>query len=95
MIFIYGSGGRAKLIKEVLIRDGKKKKDIVFIDDTNKKTKNSKFLLKNFKKKIDQLFIGITNPKIQSSKYKYFKKRLKNIDNKPLVDPRAILKIKC
>lgn len=92
MIFIYGSGGRAKLIKEALIRVGRKKKEIVLIDDSNRKTKNSKFLLKNFKKRIDQLFIGVTNPKIQNTKYKYFKKKLKDIDNKPLIDPRAILK---
>ena len=42
MIFIYGSGGRAKLIKEALIRVGRKKKEIVLIDDSNRKTKNSK-----------------------------------------------------
>ena len=92
MIYIYGSGGRAKLIKEILLRLNKKKKDIIFIDDLNKDYQSSDFLIKKFKSLKDQLFIGISSPKIQKLKYLFFKKKLKDIDNKPLIDPTVILK---
>lgn len=92
MIYIFGSGGRAKLIKEVLLRLKKKNKQIIFIDDNKKGFKDSKYLLKNYNKKNDSLFIGISDPQIQKSKYYYFKKKLKKIDNKALIDPDAIIK---
>ena len=92
MIYIYGSGGRSRLIKEILLRLKKKNKNIIFIDDLNKNYKSSKYLIKKFKNFKDQLFIGISDPKIQKFKYDFFKKKLKNIDNKPLIDPTVILK---
>ena len=39
MIYIYGSGGRSKLIKEILLRLKKKNKNIIFIVDLNNKCK--------------------------------------------------------
>ena len=94
MIYIYGSGGRAKLIKELLIRLGNNKKEIMFVDDKKRKFKGSSYLINRFNKKKDKLFIGITEPKLQVKKYLYFKKKLKKIDNKALIDPRAVLKSK-
>ena len=94
MIYIYGSGGRGKLIKELLLRRKKLSKNIIFIDDYKKKYKKTNYLIKNFRSNKDQLFIGILNPKIQKKKYLFFKKRLKQIDNKPLVDPKAVIKSK-
>ena len=92
MIYIYGSGGRGKLIKELLIRLGNAKKEIMFVDDKKKKFKRTNYLIKRFNRKKDQLFIGIADPKLQIKKYFYFKKKLKNIDNHALIDPRAVLK---
>ena len=92
MIYIYGSGGRAKLIKEILIRHKVKPKNIEFIDDYIKKYKKTSYLLKNFKKKKDRLYIGISDPKLQKKKYSFFKKKFKKIDNDPLIDPKAIIK---
>ncbi len=94
MIYIYGSGGRGILIKELLIRLGKRSKEITLIDDFKKKFKKTNYLLKNFNKKKDYLFIGISNPKIQKEKYTFFKKKLKNRENKPLIDPNTIIKTK-
>ena len=51
MIYIYGSGGRGRLIKELLIRLGNTKKEIVFVDDKKKKYKKSNYLIKRFNKK--------------------------------------------
>ena len=92
MIYIFGAGGRAKLIKEVLIRKGEKLKNIQLIDDRLKKYKNSSYLIKNFKKKIDKLYMGISDPKLQEKKLLYFKAKLKNINNDPLIDPSVTLK---
>ena len=92
MIYIYGAGGRAKLIKEVLIRSGEKLKNIQLIDDLKKKYKNSSYLIKNFKKKIDKLYIGISDPKIQEKKILYIKSKLINVNNDPLIDPSVTLK---
>ncbi len=92
MIYIYGSGGRAKLIKEILIRHEIKSQEIKYIDDYIKGYKKTSYLLKNFNKKKDQLYIGISDPKLQQKKYSFFKKKLKEIDNDPLIDPKAILK---
>ncbi len=92
MIYIYGSGGRAKLIKEILIRHKVKPKNIEFIDDYIRKYKKTSYLLKNFKKKKDRLYIGISDPKLQKKKYSFFKKKFKKIDNDPLIDPKAIIK---
>ncbi len=92
MIYIYGGGGRAKLIKELLIRNDVKLSNILLIDDFKKKYKNSSYLIKNFNKKKDQLFIGISDPNLQEKKYLLFKSKLKNKDNDPLIDPSAILK---
>ena len=61
MIYIIGSGGRAKLIKEVLIRNNIKKVKILFIDDSSKNFKSTQFLFKNFKRGKDKLFIGISD----------------------------------
>ena len=47
MIYIYGTGGRAKLIREILFRLKIKEKDITLIDDYFEKSKNTKYLLKN------------------------------------------------
>lgn len=92
MIYIYGAGGRAKLIKEVLIRKGEKLKNIQLIDDSQKKYKKTSYLIKNFQKKIDRLYIGISDPKLQEKKYLYFKAKKININNDPLVDPSVTLK---
>ena len=92
MIYIYGGGGRAKLIKEILIRLKTKSKDIKFIDDYEKKYNNTTYLLKNFNIKKDKLYLGISDPKLQKKKYTFFKSKLKKIDNDPLIDPSAILK---
>ncbi len=89
MIYIYGSGGRAKLIKEILIRHEIKSKEITNIDDSIKGYKKTSYLLKNFNKKKDKLY---TDPKLQQKKYSFFKKKLKEIDNDPLIDPKAVLK---
>ena len=43
MIYIYGSGGRGKLIKELLLRCKKRNRDITFIDDQKKIQKNKLF----------------------------------------------------
>ena len=51
MIYIYGSGGRAKLIKEILIRHKVKSQEIKFIDDYIKGYKKTSYLLNNFNKK--------------------------------------------
>ena len=91
MIYIYGSGGRAKIIRELLIRLKIKSKNILFIDD-HKKEHNTSFLLKKFNNKKDNLYIGISDPKLQKKKYTFFRSRLKKIDNEPLIDPSAILK---
>ncbi len=91
MIYIYGSGGRAKIIKELLIRLKIKSKNILFIDD-HKKEYNTSYLLKKFNNKKDNLYIGISDPKLQKKKYTFFRSRLKKIDNEPLIDPSAILK---
>jgi acetyltransferase EpsM len=92
MIYIIGSGGRAKLIKEVLIRNNIKKVKILFIDDSSKNFKSTQFLFKNFKRGKDKLFIGISDPKLQKIKYNFFKKKFIKIDNSPLIDSRAIIK---
>lgn len=92
MIYIYGTGGRAKLIREILFRLKIKEKDITLIDDYLEKSKNTKYLLKKFNIQKDKLFIGIADPNIQKKKYLFFKKKLKKIDNKPLIDPSVILK---
>ncbi len=92
MIYIYGGGGRAKLIKELLIRNDFKLSNILLIDDFKKKYKNSSFLIKNFNYKKDRLFIGISDPNLQKKKYLLFKSKLKIRDNDPLIDPSAILK---
>ena len=92
MIYIYGNGGRGKLIKELLLRLKIKYKDITFIDDYKKKFKNKSFLIKNFNNKKDKLYIAITSPKIQKKKYSFLKLKLKFIDNNPLIDPSVILK---
>ena len=94
MIYIYGSGGRGKLIKELLIRCKQKNKDITFIDDFKKKFKKTNYLLKNFISGKDKLFIAILDPKTQKKKYLFFKKKFKKIDNEPLVDPKATIKSK-
>ena len=91
MIYIYGSGGRAKIIKELLIRLKIKSKNILFIDD-HKKEHNTSYLLEKFNNKKDKLYIGISDPKLQKKKYTFFKYKLKKIDNEPLIDPSAILK---
>ena len=91
MNYIFGGGGRAKLIKELLIRLKINSKNILFIDDYKKKY-NTSYLLKKFNKKKDNLYIGISDPKIQKRKYTFFKSKLKKIDNEPLIDPSAILK---
>ena len=92
MIYIYGGGGRAKLIKELLIRNNFKLSNILLIDDFKEKYKNSSFLIKNFNYKKDRLFIGISDPNLQKKKYLLFKSKLKIRDNDPLIDPSAILK---
>lgn len=91
MIYIFGSGGRAKLIREIIQSKFVKSK-IIFIDDFNKKFKNSKYLIKFFKPKSDKLFIGISDPIIQKKYYDFFKKKLKKIDNSPLIDKSVKLK---
>ena len=91
MIYIFGSGGRAKLICEI-IKSNFVKSRVIFIDDFNKKFKNSKYLIKFFNPKSDKLFIGISNPIIQKKYYDFFKKKLKKIDNSPLIDKSARLK---
>ena len=57
MIYIYGTGGRAKLIREILFRLKIKEKDITLIDDYLEKSKNTKYLLKKFNIQKDKLFI--------------------------------------
>ena len=52
MIYIYGGGGRAKLIRELLIRLKIKSKNIIFIDDYEKKYNSTSYLLKNFNRTI-------------------------------------------
>ena len=69
MIYIYGTGGRAKLIREILFRLKIKEKDITLIDDYLEKSKNTKYLLKKFNIQKDKLFIGIADPNIQKKKY--------------------------
>ena len=92
MIYIYGCGGRGKLIKELLLMLNKKIKNITFIDDYKKNKKKHSFLLKNYDYKKDKLYIGIADPKIQKIKYLFFKSKLKYIDNEALIDPNVILK---
>ena len=46
MIYIYGYGGRGKLIKELLLRLNEKIKNITFIDDYKKILKNNPSYLK-------------------------------------------------
>ena len=67
MIYIYGYGGRGKLIKELLLRLNEKIKNITFIDDYKKNSKKQSFLLKNYDHKKDKLYIGIADPKIQKN----------------------------
>ena len=52
MIYIIGSGGRAKLIKETLIRSKIKNDKIFLIDDSIKNCKSTQFLFKNFNRRI-------------------------------------------
>ena len=92
MIYIYGSGGRGKLIREILLRSKQKARNIMFIDDIKKSFNNSNFLLKKYDHKKDQIFIGISDPIIHKKKYQELKKKLKKIDNQPLIDPTAIIK---
>ena len=58
MIYIYGSGGRAKLIKEILIRHKVKSQEIKFIDDYIKGYKKTSYLLNNFNKKKISYILG-------------------------------------
>ena len=92
MIYIYGSGGRGKLIREILLRSKQKAHNIMFIDDIKKSFNNSNFLFKEYDHKTDQIFIGISDPIIHKKKYQELKKKLKKIDNQPLIDPTAIIK---
>ena len=94
MIYIYGGGGRAKLIKEILIRHEVKSKEIKFIDDYIKGYKRTSYLLKNFNKKKDQLYIGISDPKLQQKKYSFFKKNFKKLKKFLLLDLKVLLKLK-
>jgi len=90
MIFIYGNGGRAKLIKELLLRNNrnykfkflKKIKNIDFkeINKTLRKNKDSKF------------YIGISDPNLQKNYYQKFKKKIIKINQKPIIDPSSIIK---
>jgi len=68
MIYIYGGGGRAKLIRELLIRLKTRSKDIIFIDDYKKKYNSTSYLLKNFK--VDYTFLNIVNNENMVSRLK-------------------------
>lgn len=94
MIYIYGSGGRGKLIKELLIRCKQKNKDITFIDDFKKKFKKTNYLLKNFISGKDKLFIAILDPKTQKKNTFFSKKNLRKLTMNLLLIQRLRLNLR-
>ncbi len=90
MIFIIGNGGRAKLIKELILRTTPKEK-IRFL--SNPKNLNFKILKKKMNShKNSKIFIGISDPKAQKKYYSLLKKKKIKVNFKPLIDPSAIIK---
>ncbi len=89
-IFILGIGGRAKLIRELLIRINDKYNFIFYKDINSINFKKVNHFLRLDKK--SRFFIGISDPKIQKKNYDFLKKKLIRIDQNPIIDPTAIIK---
>ncbi len=90
MIFIYGNGGRAKLIKELLLRINKNYK---FKFLKNIKISYFKIINKTLKtNKESKFYIGISDPDLQKKYYEKFKKKIIRIDQMPIIDPSSVIK---
>ena len=88
--FILGIGGRAKLIRELLIRINDKHSVRFYKDISSINFKKVNNFLRLDKK--SKFFIGISDPKIQKKNYEFLKKKLIRIDQSPIIDPTAIIK---
>ena len=90
MIFILGKGGRAKLIKELILRKFPEEKFKFFGNFEKLNFDLIKKKLNSYKN--SRLYIGISDPFIQNKYYLMLKKKKLKVDEQPLIDPSAIIK---